>query len=599
MIAMLQRRSPVLLTAAAGLVALGACAGSIDTARTVAAPAARPTLPPVEVTPTEPDPLLVPPERLSSGVCRGVDPGPSYVRRLNRFEYNNTVRDLLGDQSHPADDFPAEEKKDGFEGNALALTVSPLLNEQYLIASERLAGEFVDRNEKAIPVSHHCDLTLAGGEHACALKFLLAFSRRAYRRPASTAEFQAIVRAYQAGTRSGRIGGAAAGSFAAGLKLAIMTMLQAPRFLYRIETGLPPRSGETVVRLDPWETASRLSYLIWGSMPDDELFEAAAQGRLATRADIATHAQRMLGNKKAHAVVARFNEQWLDLDLIDNAEKDSKLYPDFNRGIATLMREETDGFLDHVVWDADGTLPTLFSAPYTFIDSTLAKYYGFTNYPDFIKKDGKKGNRIQKYDLDGTTRAGLLTQGTFMAMLANANQTSPVRRGLFVRERLLCQELPPPPANAMIELPPLDPTLTTRERFTDHALEVGCSGCHNLMDPIGLGFENFDTLGRYRATENGKPVDASGEIEGMRDGKFSGVVELSRRLASSDEVRSCLTRRWFHFAYGREILAGTSDECSLDIVRRRFAAGGYKITDLLAALAETDAFLYRRVTEPR
>jgi hypothetical protein len=222
------------------------------------------------------------------------------------------------------------------------------------------------------------------------------------------------------------------------------------------------------------------------------------------------------------------------------------------------------------------------------VDSSLAKFYGMPPLTLPRGKDGNLKNQFLRLELDGEKRGGLLTHGTFMAGLANANQTSPVRRGQFVRERLLCEHLPPPPPNAMVELPPLDPKLTTRERFDDHALDVGCAGCHKLMDPIGLGFENFDGNGLWRDTEADKPLDASGEINGWGDGAFTGAVGLARKLAASDQVKACLARRWFEYAYGREIDARSSDACSLDIVRRRFAAGGDKIKDLVGALAETD-----------
>jgi hypothetical protein len=541
-----------------------------------------------------PDPAVTPPERRDSPSCQEVDPGPAVLRRLTRFEYNNTVRDLLEDQSRPADDFPAEEKRDGFDNNAEALTVSPLLGEQYLLAAERLAAAYMDRrDDEAIAKAHGCDLGTAKGEDACASKMLASLARRAYRRPAPDADMQTLLQVYAAGKKLAA--GTGERGFRNGLRLALSAMLQSPRFLYRMEEGVPPRAGETVVRLDPWDTASRLSYLLWATAPDKALLDAAERGELATREQIAAQAKRLLGDRKARAMVARFHEQWLDMERIEGAEKDPSVYPTFNKGIAALMREETDRFLDHVVWEGAGDLETIFTAAYTFVDDTLARFYGLGPLDLPRNKEGNRRNQFMRVALDGGKRAGLLTQGTFMAGLANANQTSPVRRGQFVRERLLCEELPPPPPNAMIELPPLDPKLTTRERFEDHALDVGCAGCHDKMDPIGLGFESFDGVGLWRDSENGKPLDASGEVVGMREGAFVGAVDLARRLARSEEVRACLSRRWFEYAYARELLADTSDACSLDVIRRRFAAGGYKIKDLVATLVETDAFLYRRV----
>jgi hypothetical protein len=405
---------------------------------------------------------------------------------------------------------------------------------------------------------------------------------------------QTLLRVYATGKKLAA--GSADSGFRNGLRLALTAMLQSPRFLYRVEQGVRPTGDETVVRLDPWDTAARMSYLLWASAPDGTLLDAAEKGQLATREQIAAQVGRMIGDRRARGNVARFHEQWLELERIDAAEKDAKTYPAFNKGIANLMREETDRFLDDVVWEGAGDLETMFTAPYSFMDESLAKFYGMGPLDLPRNKEGNRQNRFLRVNLDGEKRAGLLTQGTFMAGLANANQTSPVKRGLFVRERLLCEELPPPPPNAMIELPALDPKLTTRERFEDHALEVGCAGCHKLMDPIGLGFENFDGAGVWRDSESGKPIDASGEVKGWGDAQFTGAVGLERKLAASDKVRSCLSRRWFEYAYGRELLAEASDSCSLDVLRRRFEARGHKIKDLISALAETDAFLYRRVT---
>ncbi len=543
------------------------------------------------------DPAVTPPERLEAPSCKEVDPGPAQLRRLTRFEYNNTVRDVLDDGSRPAEDFPSEEKRDGFENNAEALTVSPLLGEQYLLAAERLAAAYVDKqDDEKLTTKLGCVLTTTDNQDSCAAKVLAKLSRRAYRRPAPDDDMRTLLAVYKAGKKLAH--GAADGPFRNGLRLAITAMLQSPRFLYRIEQGAQPHPGDTVVRLDPWETAARLSYLLWATSPDEALLASAEKNQLQTREQIGAQVERMLADRKAREMTARFNEQWLDLERIDAAEKDAKAFPTFNKGIASLMREETDRFLDDVVWEGNGDLDSLFTAPYTFMDNSLAKFYGFPPLQLPVGRDGNPKNKFLRVELDGRKRAGLLTQGTFMAGLANADQTSPVRRGQFVRERLLCEDLPPPPPNAMIDLPPLDPKLTTRERFEDHALDVGCVGCHKLMDPIGLGFENFDAVGLWRDTENDKPLDASGEVTGWDHGEFVGPLELARKLAASDQVKSCLSRRWFEYAYGRELLSQASDACSLEIVRRRFAAGGHRIKDLIAALAETDAFLYRRVTAP-
>jgi hypothetical protein len=245
-------------------------------------------------------------------------------------------------------------------------------------------------------------------------------------------------------------------------------------------------------------------------------------------------------------------------------------------------------FLDDVVWNESGSLETIFTAPYTFVNGPLAQYYGIP---------GVTGSAFVKAPVDTTQRSGLLTQGGFLASQAKPNQTSPVHRGKFVREQFLCQQLPPPPPNVQIIPPALSPTLTTRQRFTQHSADAACTPCHQLMDPIGLGFETFDGAGMYRSMENGQAIDASGQVNSADaeiQGPFNGVLELEKKLGASSDVQACMTTQWFRYAYGRAETG--ADVCSMATLSKQFAAGGWKVQDLLAALTQTKAFLYRRVT---
>ena len=332
--------------------------------------------------------------------------------------------------------------------------------------------------------------------------------------------------------------------------------------------------------------ASRLSFMLWRTMPDDQLFGAAQAGALSTPDQIAAQVTRMLQDPRARAMVADFHDQWLRVGAIATVEKDRTIFPAFDASVAGLMQQETRAFLDHVVWDDDGTLATLFGAPYSFMNATLAGYYGET---------GVSGAALVKVDLDPARHAGLLTQGGLLSLLAKGNQTSPVHRGKFVREQLLCQQLPPPPPDIQIKPPDLSPTLTTRERFTQHAADNACSPCHRLMDPIGLGFENFDGAGKFRTMENGQPVDASGRVEqadAVVAGDFNGVADLGRKLAQSADVQRCVSTQWFRYAYGRA--ETDADACSLATLQTRFVSSGANVRELLVALTQTDAFLYRR-----
>ncbi len=516
----------------------------------------------------------------SSALCAGgpPNPGPSYIRRVNRLEYNNTVHDLLGDTTAPADNFPAEEVSLGFDNNAQALSVSPVLAEQYMDAAEALATTAVSTSWTTL-VPCAATITGAAAIDACGQQFIMSFGQRAYRRPPDADDVAALTAAFNAGKAT---------DLTTGVRLAIETALQSPRFLYRVELDAAPASGATVVKLDDWEMASRLSYLLWHSMPDDALFAAAGAGKLSAPGDIEAQVQRMIADPRARGVAADFHAQWLRVGEIASVEKDATIFPAFTPAIAQLMQQETTQFLDYTTWDGPGDLASILTAPYTFVNGPLAQYYGFT---------GVSGSTFVKTPLDGTHRAGVLAQGGLLSLLAKANQTSPVHRGKFVREQLLCMQLPPPPADLMIKPPALSATLTTRQRFTQHSIDPACTGCHHLMDPIGLGFEDFDGAGVFRATENGQPIDDSGEVEDSDvEGAFHGVGELTAKLASSAQVRSCVATRWFRYGYGRG--ETDADACSLSALQSQFAAGGFKIRDLIIALTRTDAFRYRQVVTP-
>jgi hypothetical protein len=523
-------------------------------------------------------------------LCRGLDPGPSFIRRVNRFEYDNTVRDLLHTTLTPARGFPAEERRLGFDDNGAALSVSPLLTEQLMLAAEQLAADAVDNHwADLVP----CALT-ATNVDVCGADFIAAFGRRAYRRPLDSEDTATLKAVFDAGKAT---------DLKTGIRLVITTVLQSPDFLYRVEfgraaVGSDPRVtvkdsttgatlGQTqVVRVGDWEMATRLSFLLWRSMPDDPLFAAAEAGRLSSDADIAAEVTRMLADPKAHAVISDFHDQWLRIAEVDALEKESGVFSGWNASMSGLMRQEAQAFIDDVMWNGEGTLDALFTAQYTFANAALAQYYGLP---------APSGSGFVKVSLDGSQRGGVLTQGGLMSLLAKPNQTSPVHRGKFVREQIFCQILQPPPPDIEIVPPELSTTLTTRERFNQHSADSACAGCHQLTDPIGLGFENFDGAGKFRDMENGKPVDASGEVFGTDvAGTFNGPIELGRKLAASADARACVATQWFRYGYGRA--ETEADGCSMQTLKDKFAGSGYRVLDLVAALAATDAFRYRRVT---
>ncbi len=490
-------------------------------------------------------------------------PGPTPPRRLTRLEYNNTIRDLLGDDSRPADIFAAEESALGFNNNATVMVVSPLLAEQLMRAAEAIAERATRDLKKLLP----CPSV------ACGRTFVETLGQRAFRRPLEPEERQKLLRLFDQGRRTG---------LRAGLEAVIQAVLQAPPFLYRDAPA--SKNDAHVAKLDGWALAARLSYFLWATMPDERLFAAAAAGTLETPVQVQAEARRMLADPRARAMVTGFHRQWLTLDRIDRIDKSRNgETKDFNSALNGLFREEIETFLDWAVWDGGGDLPTMLTSSISFLNGPIATFY---------RMPGVEGREFQKVAFDPAQRSGFLTSAGMMSLLAKPNQTSPILRGKFVREKLLCELLPDPPANVEVNPPKLDPKLTTRERFAEHTNDVGCNKCHRLIDPVGFGFEAYDALGRYRATENGHALDVSGDVKGSDvAGAFEGAVELTNKLADSTQVRSCVVAQWFRFAYGRG--ETPDDRCTLAKLEREFAASGLKIQDLLVALTQTDAFLYR------
>jgi hypothetical protein len=491
------------------------------------------------------------------------------VRRLTRREYDNTMRDLLGETRRLGARFVAEEQALGFDNDAELLGMSTILAEQQMGAAELVAARAV----RDLPSLLGCDPATTAPS-PCVRTFIARLGKRAWRRPLDAREQEALFRSYERARGWGDV--------AAGVRALLEALLEAPDFVYRIEVGRPAPRGASVTALTPYEVASRLSYLIWGSMPDEALFAEADAGRLSTPAQVAAQARRLMADPRAHATVADFHRQWLALDAAAHINRDAKRFPRFTDALRKPLVEEGAALADHVFWNADGRLATLLTAPYAFVNGALAAFYGVA---------APAAGDYQRVDMDPARRSGLLTRGAFLAAQAKVDQTSPIHRGIYVRRRLLCGTTPPP--KQAFDPPRLDPALTTRERFEEHRSDVGCNACHRLFDPIGLAFENYDAVGLYRDTENGKPVDASGEIvDADVAGPFTGAVELGRKLAASADVRRCLVTQWFRFGYGRT--ETDEDRCTLDALEQRLADAGDDMRELLVALTQTDAFLYRK-----
>ena len=502
---------------------------------------------------------------------------PTPLRRLTKFEYANTTKNLLNVTSTAVNDLPADEVTEGFSNNAGILTVSSLHAEKYVLASEALAKEAV-KNLAAL--TNNCNTT-SRGEDACAMDFANSFGRRAFRRAVTADDRTNLMAAYSAG-RTG-------GSYAEGIEVMIRAALQSPHFIYRLETTAPADPNAQLVPISQYELASRLSFLIWASGPDDALLDAAGRGELVDRAAVATKARAMLADTKARTAVTEFYNQWIGTSRLDIMTKSTTQFPTYSDAVRDAMKLETPAFVQYVLWSGDHKLDTLLTSPAGFVTSALASVYGVTvpantTTPMMVSLPAAQN------------RAGILTQAGFLAVQAHPDQTSPVLRGKFVRTKLMCQNVPPPPMDVDISVPAVTSAPTARERFAAHeSAATSCKSCHVMMDPIGLAFEGFDAIGKYRTSENGVTLDLSGQIVGSAggalDGTFNGVRELATKLAGSDQVRDCVATQWFRYAAGRT--EEVPDGCSLTTLQDAFGASGGDLNELVVAMTQTDAFWYR------
>ena len=388
-----------------------------------------------------------------------------------------------------------------------------------------------------------------------------SFGRRAFRRPLDEPEQADYLALY---TDAEAEWGASEA-----MSMVIQAMLLSPGFLYHVEP-----SGEPGVALrDDFALASRLSYFLWASMPDDALLDAAQAGELHDPEALEQQARRLLEDERAAATVASFHRQWLHLQGLPDRVKDSSLFPEWSPQLGSSMEEETLRFADEVVRHGDGSLQTLLTASWTVLDAPLAELYGVP----------APAEGFAVTELPPEERAGLLTHASFLTSTAHAAESSWVLRGKFVRERLLCTEiLPPPPGVEINEVN--DP---------DRLGNPDCAYCHVLMDPIGTGFDAYSPIGAFGdETPDGQPVSTEGEVIGVPEvGSFEGAVQLAHALAQTPQVHECVAEQWFQ--YGARRLPTEADECTLERLRADFEASGQDIRELMIAIATSDAFRYQ------
>jgi Protein of unknown function (DUF1592)/Protein of unknown function (DUF1588)/Protein of unknown function (DUF1587)/Protein of unknown function (DUF1585)/Protein of unknown function (DUF1595)/Ca-dependent carbohydrate-binding module xylan-binding/Planctomycete cytochrome C len=654
------------------------------------------------------------------------DPGRVTIRRLNRAEYNNTIRDLLGIDFHPADDFPSDDVGYGFDNIGDVLTLPPMLLEKYLEAAESIAeraivagharplgplqtweadkltgsghmyndtgkmitsagsvdathsfpvdAEYILRaraygqqagpepvkmaflidgkplktitvtavekdpkvyeihaklkkgsrkisvaflndyyNEKAsdpsqrdrnlvveflevqgpavsknapLPESHKRIIfknPTAENRSDVAVEIVERFATRAYRRPLLPGEVAKLVRFVDLAREN-------SDSFERGVQLAVEAVLVSPQFLFRVELGPKgvQKKNEFVKPPNPapvteFELASRLSYFLWSSMPDDELFELARQGKLRAGDNLEKQVRRMLRDRKATALVENFADQWLQIRNLRTVNPDRGRFPTFDDALRTSMQKETELFFEAVMRE-DRSILDFIDADFTFVNERLAKHYGIA---------GVKGDAFQRVAVKDGVRGGLLTQASILTVTSNPTRTSPVKRGKWILDQILGTPPPPPPPDVPILKDDRDGPLrgSLRQRMEQHRVNPSCASCHARMDPLGFGFENFDAIGAWRTKDGEYAVDPSGVLPSGQT--FQGPKALKAILKAKDkDFTHALTEKLLTYALGRGV--EYYDACAVDKVVELTAADKFKFSRLVLEIVKSDPFQKRK-----
>jgi len=634
--------------------------------------------------------------------ARKVDPGRVTARRLNRAEYNNTIRDLIGLDLRPADEFPIDDSGYGFDNNADVLTLSPVLMERYLATADRVVRALLPREapkrptmdryepeksakpekpsvallDEAFAARHtfpaeagyeirinvklregqtknpytlallidgdvverfplpagiatrHFDakVHIRGGlrevaagflapegvsgnsefyfdnieirgpynalppepgeqyrkvflctddNAACANRILSAFARRAWRRPVTAAEVTRLVTFY---TRAREAGD----DFNHAIALALKATLVSPNFLYRIEQHPNPTDPTIAVRVSDLELASRLSYFLWSSMPDEELLSLAERNELRKPGVLEAQLKRMSADPRAQAFAENFAGQWLEVRNVDALRPDPKTFPTFDRALREAMYRETILFFNEVVRD-NRPVTDFIDGKFTYLNERLARHYGIP---------GIKGKEFQRIELDGVQRSGVLTQASILAVTSYPTRTSPVQRGLWVLENFLASPPPPPPPNVqLLNEAEIGKNMSLREQMKRHRTDPACAVCHERMDNLGFGLENYNAVGAWRDNDSGFAIDAAGELPGNRT--FSSPAGLKQvLLGEKDTFTLALTEKLMTYALGRGM--EHYDKPELRRIAKAVALNEYRMGSMMKEIVESPAFQMRR-----
>jgi hypothetical protein len=504
--------------------------------------------------------------------CDSVAPAP--VRRLSRSEYHATVRDLFPSLDLSSIEIGSDPTDHGFENRAALLNPQPMLIEQYNTAAAEIAVAAIEDPSAILGCTPSPDT-----EAECGAEFVETMGRRLFRRPLTSDEIAAYTEFLNAERAAGS-------GFEGAVQLTLEAMLQAPQFLYRLEFG--EGAGATVA-LTSYEVATRMSYLLWGSTPDDVLLDAAAANELATAEERELQARRMIEDPRAGRMIVEFHRQWLDFDEVFEEPKDETRYPEYSVELLSAIREESNRFVSRVMWAGDGALRSLLTSRETEVNGVLADLYGVP----------APASGWGPVTLDAAERSGFLTRANFLASRGHKLEGSPPLRGIFVYERLLCRTPAPPPADADLSEPALGGTgdRTNRQLFEERVAAPACAGCHAFFNPLGYPFESYDAIGRYRDTDQGQAVDTTARYtsEGI-DWSIADANDLSEKLAESADVTRCAGDYWYEYASGAAI--DDSSRCRAEALGDALVEAGGDIREMLVRFVTTPEFTQRPAVMP-
>lgn len=488
------------------------------------------------------------------------------MRRLTTHEYDLTIYALVGDDAaNSAATLPQDLPRPFDNDYPTQLQSRTLVDGVETLARDittRLLAD-VARRDAVVGCAPSGVV-----DDTCTSAFVSRFGRRALRRPLTTVEvdeYASLAADYAT----------QADDFYTGVEVVVRSMLQDIEFLYRVEIGAPVKEHPGVLRLSPFEVATRMSYLIWGTTPDDALLDLAAGGGLGDQQGVVDAAAGMLSDERARPQIDRFHAMWLGYDRLQHA-------PDIN----AAMRAETRALIERVVFDEQAPWLELFTAPETFVNDTLAQHYG-------LPVPGSSQPVWMDYSAEG--RGGILSHGSFLSTAHDVGDTSPIRRGLHVLRHLACQEIAPPPPGAE-DATQVDPSDCRMNGLIADMQDSTCGSCHAVINPIGFGLEAYDNAGRFRTHEQGKPqcpVDGEGELAGI--GTFNGPAELGARLVESGMLEGCAVKHLFQYALGRE--PGADDDALLSQLTETFVDSGRHFDALVIGMVSDNAFFFRRNEE--